>query len=75
MFGAVNLTKHIDIELYKYSGYGILFGGKGFFSIGDKFGRNIIIFGVDISSSPHIDKKKKYILILGKGPTQGLEIP
>ena len=32
----------------------------------------MIIFGVDISSSPHIDKKKK-ILILGKGPTQGLE--
>ena len=24
-------------------------------------------------SSPHIDNKKKYILILGKGPTQGLE--
>ena len=26
-----------------------------------------------MSSSSHIDKKKKYILILGKGPTQGLE--
>ena len=26
-----------------------------------------------MSSSPHIDDKKKYILILGKGPTQGLE--
>ena len=24
-------------------------------------------------SFPHIDNKKKYILILGKGPTQGLE--
>ena len=24
-------------------------------------------------SSSHIDDKKKYILILGKGPTQGLE--
>ena len=35
-------------------------------------GRNVIIFGVDMSSSPHIDNKGKNILILGKGPTQGL---
>ena len=26
-----------------------------------------------MSSSPHIDNKKKDILILGRGPTQGLE--
>ena len=26
-----------------------------------------------MSSSPHIDDKKKNISILGKGPTQGLE--
>ena len=26
-----------------------------------------------MSSSPHIDNKKKDVLILGKGPTQGLE--
>ena len=29
-------------------------------------------FGVDMSSSVHVDNKKKDILILGKGPTQGL---
>ena len=46
---------------------------KGFFSIGDEVGRNIIIFGADMSSSSDIDNKKKDILILGKGPTQGLE--
>ena len=34
-------------------------------------GKNIIVFGVDMSSSMHIDNKKKDILILGKGPTQG----
>ena len=33
----------------------------------------LIIFGVDMSSSVHIDIKKKYILILGEGPTQGLD--
>ena len=26
-----------------------------------------------MSSSVHFDNKRKYILILGKGPTQGLE--
>ena len=33
----------------------------------------MIIFGVDMSSSIHIDNKKKDILILRRGPTQGLE--
>ena len=32
-----------------------------------------IIFGVDMSSSTKIDNRKIYILILGKGLTQGLE--
>ena len=36
------------------------------------FGNTAIIFGVDMSSSVYIDNKGKYILILGKGPTQGL---
>ena len=34
---------------------------------------NVIIFGVDMSSSVHIDNKNKDILILGEGPTQGLD--
>ena len=73
MFGAVKLTKHADIDLYKYSGYGIGFNRKGFYSIGNEIGRNVIIFGVDMSSSSHIDNKKKDILILGKSPPKGLE--
>ena len=36
-------------------------------------GKNVIMFGVDISSSAHIDNKKKDILILGSGPIQGLD--
>ena len=35
--------------------------------------QNILIFGVDMSSSVHIDNKKRDILVLGKEPTQGLE--
>ena len=37
------------------------------------FGQNVLIFGADMSSSAHIDNKKKDILVLGKEPTQGLE--
>ena len=36
------------------------------------FGKNVITFGVDVSSSEHADDKKKDILILGEGPAQGL---
>ena len=46
-------------------------GTFGFPAIG--FARDVIIFGVDMSSSPHVNNKKKYILILGKGPAQGSE--
>ena len=40
---------------------------------GGRFGQNVLIFGVDMSSSAHINNNKKDILVLGKGPTQGLE--
>ena len=33
----------------------------------------MLIFGADISTSIHIDNKKKDILVLGRGTTQGLE--
>ena len=61
LFGAVKLRKHLDADLYKYSGYGIGFDGKGSYSIVNEVGRNVIVFGVDMSSSPHIDNKKKKI--------------
>ena len=35
-------------------------------------GKNVVILGVNTSSSVHIDNKKKDILILGFGPTRGL---
>ena len=69
--GAVKLAKHVGIDLHKYSGYGIGCDRSEFSSIGDDVGRNVIILGVYMNSSSHIDKNKKYILIIGKGPTQG----
>ena len=60
MFGAVKLTRYPDIVQYKYSGYGIRFDRKGFsFSLGNEIGRNVIIFGLDVNSSQHIDGGEK----------------
>ena len=74
LFSAVALTKNADIEKYGYSGYEIGFDRRSSFSIpGVGFGQNVLNFGVDMSSSSHIDNKKKNILVLGKAPTQGLE--
>ena len=74
LFGAVSLTKNADIDRYGYHGYGIGFDRHGSFSFpGTGLGRNVIIFGVDTSSSTNIDNRKKDISTLGKGPTQGLE--
>ena len=74
LFGAVALTVNADISKYGYSGYGIGFSRRSSFSIpGGGFGQNVLRFGVDMSSSEHIDNKKEDILVLGKGPTQGLE--
>ena len=68
------LTKNADIEKYGYSGFGIGFDRRSSFSFpGGEFGENILIFGVDMSSSVHIDNKGKDILVLRKRPTHGLE--
>ena len=71
LFGAVTLTKNADIDKYRYSGYGIGVDRRRSFH-GGGFGQNVIIFGADMNSSIHFNKKKKDILILGLGPMQGL---
>ena len=72
MFGAASLTKYVDIDQYKYSGYGIGFYRKGEFSFGNGFGRNVIIPGADMSSSVHANNRTKNILVFGKDFIQGL---
>ena len=72
LFGFVKLTKNADPDKYKYSSYGIGFDSRSEFLFTDgSFGKNIIIFGADMSSSVHVDNKKKDILILSERPTQG----
>ena len=68
------MTKNSDIDKYGYFGYGAGFDRRSSFSFpGVRFGQNVLIFGAGMSSSAHIDNKKKDILVLRKGPTQGLE--
>ena len=60
LFGTVALTKNAEFDKYEYSGYGIVFDRKSSFSFpGGGFGQNVLIFGADMSSSAHIDNKKK----------------
>ena len=60
LFGVVTLTKNADIDKYGYSGYGIGFDRKSIFSFpGSGFGQNVIMFGLDMSSSAHVDNLEK----------------
>ena len=71
-FGSENLTKDADPDKDKYSGYGIGFNSRSQFSFTDgSMGKNVIIFGADMSSFVHVDNNEKDILILGEGPTLG----
>ena len=74
LFGAVKITKNADPDKYSYSGYGIGCDSFSLFSISN-FDRdnNVIIFGVDMGLSAHIDDKNKDILIIDEGTTQGLD--
>ena len=71
-FGDVSLTNHVDIDQYKYSGYGIGFDRKGKFPFGNGIGRNCITFWADMSRSVHANNTKNNILVFGKDFTQGL---
>ena len=74
LFGSVELNKNADPSKYKCSGYSIGFNSRSEFSFTNgSTEKNVIIFGVDMSSSVHIDNKNKDILILNEEPTQGLD--
>ena len=78
LFGAMQITKNADISRYKYKGYGICFDGRKEFthvrergSFSDTTdGRNVIIFGVDMSFSKHANNKRNNIYVMGKGYVQ-----
>ena len=63
-FGAAKLIKNADFDKYKHSGYGIGFDAHVSF-------RFLMVVAL-VSSSLHVNIRKNHILLLGKGPTQGL---
>ena len=69
---AVKLTTNVDKSKSTYNSRGIAFDGKGFWSFDNDTARNVVTFGVDNSSLPHIDNPRNNILVLGKGPTEGI---
>ena len=72
MFGATNIVKYNDKEKYVYSDYGTAFDGRGSWSLNNDSARNVIIFGLNNSSSSHTDNQKNDFLVLGEGPTFGI---
>ena len=51
LFGATNIVENSDKEEYVYSGYGIILDSASFWSFDNDTARNVIIVGVDNSSS------------------------
>ena len=52
-----------------YSGYGITFDSVGSWSFDNDAARNVIIVGINSSSSSHADNRKNNFLVLGEDPT------
>ena len=62
LFGSVELTKNADPDKCKYNGYGIGFDSCSEWLLPDgSMGKNVIIFGIDMSSSEHSDNNKRYL--------------
>ena len=73
LFGATGIVKNRDKEKWFYCGYGITFDGRGSCNFGNAFARNVVIFGVDNSSSSYTDNRNNNTLVLGEGPTSGID--
>ena len=58
LFGSATLLKNADLDKYRYNGFGIGFDSCSDFLFTDgNYGKNVTIFGTDISSSVHVDNK------------------
>ena len=81
LFGAVQITKNAaDNSKNNYKGYGICFDKRSQFGHtitedGRAYttnGRNVLIFGVDMSFSAHATNRANHIYLMGDGLTQGI---
>ena len=80
LFGAMEITRNGDTSNYDYQGYGICFDERSQFghtiTEGGRAhttnGRNILIFGADMSFSVHKTNRENHIYVMGDGFTQGI---
>ena len=81
LFGAMEITKNpIDNSKNNYKGYGICFDERSQFGhtmieggrTHIKNGRNVLIFGADMSFSIHRTNRANHIYVMGDGCTQGI---
>ena len=81
LFGAMQITKNAtDYDKNNYKGYGICFDERSQFGhtitengrAHTNNGRNVLIFGVDMSFSAHATNRANHIYLMGDGLTQGI---
>ena len=72
LFEATNIVKNSDKENYVYNGYGIKFNSPGPWTFGNDFARNVMIFGVDISSTAHFPKCKNNFVSVRSNSNYGI---
>ena len=81
LFGAMQITKNAtDYDKNNYKRYGICFDERSQFGhtktengrAHTTNGRNVLIFGVDISFSAHATNRANHIYLMGDGLTQGI---
>ena len=81
LFGSIQITKNaIDNSKNDYKGYGICFDERSQFGhtitedgrAHTTNGRNVLIFGVEMSFSVHATNRANSIYVMGNGLTQGI---
>ena len=80
LFGAMKITKNTHSSKNNYTGCGFCFDEGGEFGHTVKQGnfnrttnaKNVIIFGVDMSSSVHVTNRANNIYVMGKNFIQGI---
>ena len=80
LFRAMQITKNDDTSKYDYKEYGICFDERSRFghtiTEGGRAhttnGRNVLIFGADMSFSVHKTNRENHIYVMGDGFTQGI---
>ena len=72
LLDGTNIIENSDKDKWVYNSYEIAFDGKGWWSFGNDFAKNVAIFSVSNSSSSHSNNRNNNFLTLGEGPTSDI---